>query len=107
MEGRTSRPSGGFSRCIDQLSGFTGALAQSIERTTQRLTLGLRIQLLANRQRQTVNSFSESLGEVDQNYQRIGVQLPDGRGIPRALEFLHLGGEARGYSHDAEQHSRS
>ena len=50
-------------------------------------------------------AFGEALGEVDQDHQRIGVQLPDGAGILRALEFLHLGGHARGYGDHAQQHS--
>src|SRR6266852_6951226 len=107
MKGRASRPSSGLSSCIDKLCRFTGALAQFFERAAQRLTIGLRFRLLADGQCQTVNGLGEALGEVDEDYQRIGVQLPDGTGIPRALEFLHLGGEARGYSDDAEQHSRS
>src|SRR5450631_1326932 len=91
----------------DNFCGFGGAPPQLFERAAERLTVALRLRLPADDQGEAVYGFREVLAKVDEDYQGIGVQLPDGGGIPRALEFLHLGGDARGYSDDTKQHSGS
>src|ERR1019366_6336117 len=96
----------------EELCRLGGTLAQLFEGAAESLTVCLRLRLLADGlltddQGEPVYGVREALGEVDEDYQGIGVQLPDGAGIPRALELLQFGGHARRYSDDAEQHARS
>ena len=45
----------------------------------QRFTVCLRLRLLADGHGEPVNGFRKALGEIDEDDQRIGVQLPDRR----------------------------
>src|SRR5450759_4630558 len=75
------------SRHAEELSRLGGALAQLFERSAERLTVCLHLRLLADDQGEPVYGFGEAIGKIDQDYQGIGVQLPHGAGILRALQL--------------------
>ena len=52
----------------DELSGFGGAFAQFLKRTVKRVAVGCAFRLLADAKRQTIHSFREAFGEINQNY---------------------------------------